>query len=78
MEKPVKEGFWNLWQTEEVSRPTKKPRSGRICVICISEIEEHAAFVECPHCSSIMHRGCVEDWVKLRGGICPVCKRPLT
>ncbi|OYT67882.1 MAG: hypothetical protein B6U65_01665 [Candidatus Wolframiiraptor sp. EX4484-121] len=78
LREPICEGFWDPWQaSEQILKPPEKLRPKRICQICLSEIEEGVSYVECPHCGNLMHRSCLENWVKVKGNVCPVCGRPL-
>ena len=56
-----------------VARPT-----GSICQICLSEISEDDEVFKCPYCGSLMHVSCLENWMRIKGDICPICCRSLS
>lgn len=64
----VKAGEWNFLKKEEQMK---------ICPVCSTEILEGSLIFDCPYCGNVMHRRCVEPWLRSHG-MCPICKRPLS
>ncbi|MCS7125858.1 MAG: hypothetical protein NZ929_02985 [Aigarchaeota archaeon] len=77
--RPVNSGFWDPWSVEEVKKTTPMPKleAKRVCVICLSEISEGAAMIECPYCGALGHENCFEEWITMKGK-CPLCRRTIT
>ena len=48
----------------------------RICPVCTSEVADDAPTITCPHCGTVGHRHCLENWLSIRNS-CPICKRPM-
>ena len=62
-----------LWRTARY-KASGAGNVDRICSICISDIGDHE-FVKELRCTHFYHARCLDSWLSVSVGICPLCKK---